>query len=126
MLDETPEVPDLAQELDEDYESFDETADEWDGQVADATPPGRNERDSLSQEIEELRHFKMLATNIRDNSKGKALLIALDRAFAELDRLGAAKKAIIFTESKRTQQYLLNILRDTLYGERDCSVQRYE
>ena len=63
------------------------------------------------------RHFKALATNIRDNAKGKALLTALDRAFAELDRLGAARKAIIFTESKRTQEYLLNLLADTPYGD---------
>ena len=68
-------------------------------------------------EIEELRHFKALATNIRDNAKGKALLTALDRAFAELDRLGAARKAIIFTESKRTQEYLLSLLADTPYGD---------
>jgi hypothetical protein len=47
----------------------------------------------------------------------KALLTALDRAFSELERLGAAKKAIIFTESKRTQEYLLSLLADTSYGE---------
>jgi hypothetical protein len=46
------------------------------------------------------------AANIRDNAKGKALLTALDRAFAELNRLNAPKKAIIFTESRRTQNYL--------------------
>ena len=77
----------------------------------------RAERDAIAQEIEELRHFKTLATNIRDNAKGEALLTALDRAFAELDRLGAARKAIIFTESKRTQEYLLNLLADTSYGD---------
>src|SRR3546814_4957671 len=38
-------------------------------------------------------------------------------AFAELERLGAAKKAIIFTESKRTQTYLLELLADTPYGD---------
>lgn len=117
VLDESPGVPDLAEELDEDYESLDETADEWNGQDPGATVRNRNERDAISHEIEELRHFKTLATNIRDNSKGKALLTALDRAFAELDRLGAAKKAIIFTESKRTQEYLLNLLADTHYGD---------
>ena len=117
VLDETPGVPDLAEELDEDYETLDETADEWNGQDPDTIMRSQNERDAISQEIEELRHFKTLATNIRDNSKGKALLTALDRAFAELDRLGAAKKAIIFTESKRTQEYLLNLLANTPYGD---------
>lgn len=76
-----------------------------------------DQREAVAQEIAELRHFKTLATNIRENAKGTALLTALDRAFAELDRLGAAKKAIIFTESKRTQEYLLSLLEKTPYGE---------
>ncbi|MBY4949841.1 DEAD/DEAH box helicase family protein [Cupriavidus respiraculi] len=117
VLDETAEIPDLAGELDEDYESLDETADEWSEQEAASTTPSRSERNAIAQEIEELRHFKALATSIRDNAKGKALLTALDRAFAELDRLGAARKAIIFTESKRTQEYLLSLLADTPYGD---------
>lgn len=117
VLDETAEIPDLAEELDEDYESLDETADEWNEQGSATAAPSRSERDAIAQEVEELRHFKELATNIRDNAKGKALLTALDRAFAELDRLGAARKAIIFTESKRTQEYLLNLLADTPYGD---------
>lgn len=117
VLDETAEIPDLAEELDEDYESLDETADEWSDQESASATPSRSERNAIAQEIEELRHFKALATSIRDNAKGKALLTALDRAFAELDRLGATKKAIIFTESKRTQEYLLTLLADTPYGD---------
>ena len=120
-LDESSDVPDLADVLDEDYESLDqieeERADEQKKQGTSAAPPTPNERDAVTQEIAELRHFKKLATNIRDNAKGKALLTALDRAFSELERLGAAKKAIIFTESKRTQEYLLSLLADTSYGE---------
>lgn len=117
VLDEVPEVVDLTEELDEDYESLDETADEWSDQDADAVVQNHDERDAIAHEIDELRHFKQLATNIRDNAKGTALLTALDRAFAELDRLGAAKKAIIFTESRRTQGYLLSLLADTPYGD---------
>jgi ERCC4-related helicase len=117
MLNEIPVVADLAEELDEDYESLDETVDEWEDQEPDTKAASRLERDVIAQEIEELRHFKTLATNIRDNAKGKALLTALDRAFSELDRLGAPRKAIIFTESKRTQEYLLSLLADTPYGD---------
>lgn len=117
VLDDTTNIPDLAEALDEDYESLDETADEWNDQESGNKPSARNERDAVAQEIEELRHFKSLATNIRDNAKGKALLTALERAFAELERLGAPKKAIIFTESRRTQDYLLSLLADTHYGE---------
>lgn len=117
VLDQAPEVADLTEELDQDYEALDETADEWNDQGAEGDARNRDEYDAISQEINELRHFRQLATNIRENSKGKALLTALDRAFAELDRLGAAKKAIIFTESKRTQEYLLSLLADTQYGD---------
>jgi ERCC4-related helicase len=120
VLDASPEL-DLAEKLDEDYESLDETADEFvegEGEPAsDAERPSKEAREAISNEIDELRHFKMLATSIRDNSKGKALLTAFDKAFVELDRLGAAKKAIIFTESRRTQDYLLSLLADTPYGD---------
>ena len=116
-LDSSPDVPDLAEVLDEDYESLGETADEWDGSAATTDASSAAQRDAVVQEIAELRHFKTLATNIRENAKGTALLTALDKAFAELGRLGAAKKAIIFTESKRTQEYLLSLLEKTQYGE---------
>lgn len=115
-------VIDLTDELDEDYEALDELADEGGDEDDEPTPEkpaalSQEERDALSAEIDELRHFKTLATNIRDNSKGNALLLALEKAFAELERLGAAQKAIIFTESKRTQGYLLRLLSDTPYGD---------
>ncbi len=120
MLDASP-VVDLTDELDEDYESLDETAEEFvdgeDDPTQDAAGSSQEERTAISNEIDELRHFKTLAISIRENSKGKALLTALDKAFAELDRLGAAKKAIIFTESRRTQDYLLSLLADTPYGD---------
>ena len=120
VLDASP-VVDLTVELDEDYESLDETAEEFvegeDDSAQDSTRLSQEERTAIADEIDELRHFKNLATSIRENAKGKALLTALDRAFAELDRLGAAKKAIIFTESRRTQDYLLSLLADTSYGD---------
>jgi len=120
VLDASP-VVDLMDELDEDYESLDETAEEFvDGEDAPAqnvAGPSQEERAAIASEIDELRHFKTLANRIRENAKGKALLTALDKAFAELDRLGAAKKAIIFTESRRTQDYLLSLLADTPYGD---------
>lgn len=117
VLDEAGKVVDLVEKLDEDYESLDETAEEWDGQEPGTAISDQHERDAILHEIQELQHFKALATNIRDDAKGNALLTGLDRAFVELDRLDAAKKAIIFTESKRTQDYLLKLLVDTPYGD---------
>jgi hypothetical protein len=47
------------------------------------------------------------------NAKGAALLTALEIAFQRAADLGAARKAIIFTESRRTQSYLLRLLADS-------------
>lgn len=114
-LDESSDGSDVGDTLDDDYESFDETAEEWGTEEISAIDE-TSDFDALKQEIKELRHFKKLAINLRENAKGTALLTALDKAFAELDQLGAPKKAIIFTESKRTQEYLLNLLADTPYA----------
>ncbi|MFM2056748.1 MAG: hypothetical protein RLY71_1133 [Pseudomonadota bacterium] len=117
VADGSTENPELSDKLDEDYESLAETADEWNEaeQAAQMLPAA--ERDALLDEIDELRQFKALANGIQDNAKGKALLTALERAFAELEKLGAPRKAIIFTESRRTQDYLLSLLKDTPYGD---------
>lgn len=118
-LDKASEVIDLTQTLDEDYEGLDELVDESDKELdaEEAVVLTVGQRDAISAEISELQQFQNLATSIRENAKGKALLIALERAFAELERLGAARKAIIFTESRRTQDYLLSLLADTSYGD---------
>ncbi|MFC0308746.1 SNF2-related protein [Gallibacterium trehalosifermentans] len=107
---------DLVESLDQDYESLDETAEEWSDEVDNEPQISQQEYQAIVDEINELKQFKNLAENIRNDAKGDALLTALDRAFAELERLGAAKKAIIFTESKRTQEYLQQRLADTHYA----------
>ena len=96
-----------------DYEAFENTADEWDEEPATEEPLTERERQAIAQEIGELDKFFALASSIEDNAKGHALLVALEKAFAEAQRLGAARKAIIFTESKRTQAYLLRLLETT-------------
>lgn len=103
---------DLLEELDEDYEALGETAEEWeDGEPDEPLTPG--EIAALEREIKELESFRDLAVSITSNAKGRALIEALNRAFAEADRLGAARKAIIFTESRKTQSYLLRLLADS-------------
>ncbi len=102
----------LSTELDKDYESLDETEEEWSEQGGESAAAPLA---SVAEEIAELREFQRLATTIRDNAKGQALLIALGKAFAELERLGANRKALIFTESRRTQDYLLGLLEQSAY-----------
>jgi len=107
----------LEAELDEDYEALGETAEEWTEDAPEAELLSDADRAALVQEIADLESFRNLAVSIQHNAKGKALIIALDRAFAEADRLGAARKAIVFTESRRTQQYLLRVLADSPYAD---------
>lgn len=106
----------LEEELDEDYESLDETAEEWDEE--EAPPPlSEGDRVALEREIADLDGFAALATSITHNAKGKALLKALQVAFDKTATLGGAQKAIIFTESRRTQDYLLRLLGDSPFAE---------
>lgn len=116
LLAKSGSAPNLAEELDRDYEVFDEEADEWE----EEQPNGQLDAENLNgirAEIRELRRYEDMATNIRENAKGQALLTALERAFAELERIGAPRKALIFTESRRTQDYLLSLLANTPYGD---------
>lgn len=112
----------LPENLPEDWEQLDELADEWEEDEGSATltEKARLTPERLAElkgEIAELREFLTLAKSIVKNSKGEVLLTALRRGFAAAEdaqkRQGAAtlqQKAIIFTESRRTQEYLFRLL----------------
>ena len=109
MIDEQQTVS----EFQSDYEALNETAEEWE-EVPVTT---EQERESIQAEIDELKNYKMLAENIRQNSKGEALLKALEIGFDKLSELGASDKAIVFTESRKTQDYLSQRLSDSPYKD---------
>ena len=62
-------------------------------------------------EVAELREYAALAKSITVNQKAVKLSDALDRGFARLNELGAPEKAIIFTDSTKTQEYIARSLR---------------
>ena len=118
----------LADELDQDYEALDETAEEGEGELDGADRPDlddalddhrktEQEVAAIRSEIADLEGFHKLAVSITENAKGRALLKALSLGFARLRDLHAAEKAIIFTESRRTQEYLLSLLGGTEYAD---------
>ena len=74
--------------------------------------------EKLRDEIRTIDGFIKTASEIRQDSKSAALLIALERSFAMLPKTGAAKKALIFTESTRTQLYLKEFLDQNGYKGR--------
>jgi superfamily II DNA or RNA helicase len=73
--------------------------------------------ESIQAEVKELRGFVDLARSITVNQKALKLNEALDRGFGKLREIGAPEKAIIFTESTITQQYIADHLRATGRGE---------
>ena len=64
----------------------------------------------LKREIETVEDFIDKARHIKEESKAKALLIALEQSFDKLREMGANRKALIFTESTKTQAYLREFL----------------
>lgn len=113
-LDDKSASIDLAEALDQDFETLDELTEEIDSASSEDTRvKTQSEIAAIKDEIAELESFRNLAVSITENAKGMALLQALKVAFKKLDELGAAKKAIIFTESRRTQSYLLELLANT-------------
>jgi ERCC4-related helicase len=105
----------LEDEIDKDYEALDETAEEW--EEDEVEPLSADDRKAMQAEIADLEEFTRLALSIDHNAKGKALLTALKTAFAKASELGAAEKAIIFTESRKTQSYILRLLAASPYAD---------
>lgn len=106
-----------------DFETYDELKDEWEGEEDEEQEKEKKtytseDIENIKTEINSLKEFEKLAKSIRLNSKGEKLFTALEKGFNEMARLGAPKKAIIFTESTRTQLYLRNILEARGYADR--------
>jgi ERCC4-related helicase len=97
------------------YETFDDQLDEWETDdeeetVVEERSYTSDEIGEIRKEIEALNEFKALAKSIQTNSKGEVLITALEKGFEKLQQLQANKKALIFTESTRTQEYLKSVL----------------
>ena len=107
-------------DLEQDY--LEEEASEAD-EDAEAPPPTPAEDDktgaakdaqavraAITAEIAELTAFVDAAQALQTDTKAQALLKALNLGFGKMAELRAPRKAIIFTESKRTQEYLHRFL----------------
>jgi superfamily II DNA or RNA helicase len=117
------------EDLPDNLEEFDELADEWeeDGEAPLPNQPAFSPEQltQLRAELVQLREFRRLAGSIMKNSKGEVLLTALRRGFAAAAKaqekeggVTLQQKAVIFTESRRTQEYLLRILEETEFKGR--------
>ena len=68
------------------------------------------DRQRLDSEIAELERAIEWARSITVDNKSRTLNTALEIGFTEMDKMGARRKALIFTESRRTQDYLKGFL----------------
>lgn len=118
-------------DLGDNFETLPEIEDEWledepdedSAQVNASQQLSPEQREELRLEKEKLREFHELAKSIQKNSKGEVLLSALRKGFEAANRARAEhqngalqQKAIIFTESRRTQEYLLRLLESSEFA----------
>jgi ERCC4-related helicase len=115
------------EELQTDIEELSEIEEEWEEDQEETTDKKKvytqAELEELRVEMATLREFHKLAKVIVRNSKGEVLLTALRKGFAAAQEARKAqnahalqRKALIFTESRRTQDYLYRLLENTEFA----------
>ncbi|MEW5706510.1 MAG: SNF2-related protein [Actinomycetota bacterium] len=124
-LKQTITIPeDIKQDIDDAYieeieevEDTEEIEDSQDIEQQETSRLGENKtiqeeitEKALMAEIAELERYYNLAIKISKNAKGEALVRALNSIFAEAEKKDWPQKVVIFTESRRTQNYLYDLL----------------
>jgi superfamily II DNA/RNA helicase len=132
IRDQLPAPEDLVERLITEEEIEDELLDE----ILDSPPQRSGDEDSGEQpqapeagpaepavdcqkllaEIEELTRYAQWARSIGIDTKSCALIKALEIGFEKMAEMGAAQRAVIFTESRRTQAYLKGFLEANGYA----------
>jgi ERCC4-related helicase len=109
----------LIEEMEEEYLEEVEEAAEAAAEETAATPEPAEpkvDRQKLEAEIAELERYSTWARSIGTDTKSRALIKALEIGFSKMAEMGANRKALIFTESRRTQQYLKSFLEANGYA----------
>ncbi|MEI6260850.1 MAG: SNF2-related protein [Deltaproteobacteria bacterium] len=105
------------EEIENDFDEIDTKSEEWEEEVS-REELTHTDKAAIQAEIKELEMFRDLAISITENAKGNALLSALSHGFKKAVELGAAEKTIIFTESRKTQNYLIDLLSENGYRDK--------
>lgn len=111
---QTASDPEFAEKLIEGEEIEDDLLDEIlaedEEEVDKQEDPATIDRQKLKEEIATLEHLSRWAHSIGIDTKTRTLLTALEVGFSKMAEIGARQKALIFTESRRTQEYLKSFL----------------
>lgn len=97
---------------------------EYEYEAAEPEPPSlftdedQIDLEALKHEIDTIQGFIDRARQLPDDSKSYALLSALEKSFEMQADNGATRKALIFTESIRTQTYLKEFLEANGYKDK--------
>ncbi len=114
LVNDNDRTVDIERELSDDFDGMEELVDEWEEIEQEAEYElSLEELDQVKEELDELKRYYELAASIENNAKGEKLLVAIGQGFKKLKDLGANEKTIIFTESKRTQDYIFEKLEST-------------
>lgn len=100
------------------YQGDDESLLDLEEQIAkfQTAPPDITDITVAESEIEELKGIISIIENLSKESKSEALIKALNIGFNKMTESNAPHKALIFTESTRTQSYLRKFLSDIGYN----------
>lgn len=101
-------------DVSDDLDAFAEDAEEYD--AGDEDDEDEVDPEKLRLEILELKEYLKLGRSIGSNAKGQALLNKLPAVLDEIVARGGSRKAVIFTESVRTQTYINDLLVKNGYG----------
>ncbi len=108
----------IEESLAQDFESMAEIDEEWAGDESAATPrpaPLGDVSNEATGELADLQRFVRLAQSVERDSKATKLVEVLPTAFKLAQEKGAARKAVLFTESVKTQEYLFKLLTESGY-----------
>ena len=124
LRDQATDTSDITERLleqdDLDEDLLEELFEELDARESDESEADDVEdvidRVKLENEIREVEQYIRWARSLGIDTKTKHLLRALEIGYEKLAEMGAATKAVVFTESRRTQEYLKRFLEANGYA----------
>ncbi|MBD5534892.1 MAG: DEAD/DEAH box helicase family protein [Lachnospiraceae bacterium] len=118
VLQQAQRVESVDESLDAFFNMFDDDYEEEEEALQEELFDREKVNEFIQKEIDEVDGIISLAENIRQNAKLNALKKALIISFQKQSEQGIHNKAVVFTESLRTQAYLFDELSACGYGEK--------
>lgn len=116
VLQQTQRVESVDESLDAFFNMFDDDYEEQQEPLQEELFDREKVNEFIQKEIDEVDGIISLAENIRQNAKLNSLKKALTISFQKQSEQGIHNKAVVFTESLRTQAYLFEELSACGYG----------